>query len=115
MQGAYPCTRFSVFNAEDFTMTGLFEPGIIAVIALGVVVLFVVSWMIFSLYQKCSPNQAMIISGMWAGEQGRAFKIVVGGGAVVVPMVQQRNTLSLEIMTIEVHAQAPMITKNGVP
>ncbi len=67
------------------------------------------------MYQKCSPNQAMIISGMWAGQGERNFKIVVGGGAVVLPMVQQRNSLSLEVMTIEVHAQAPMITRNGVP
>lgn len=34
---------------------------------------------------------------------------------MVLPMVQQRNSLSLEVMTIEVHAQAPMITRNGVP
>jgi flotillin len=57
----------------------------------------------------------MIISGAGAREGDRNFKIVVGGGAVVFPMIQQRNSLSLEVMTIEVHAQAPMITKNGVP
>ncbi len=84
--------------------------GVVALVAL-----FVIGSMIANMYQKCSPNQAMIISGMWAGQADRNFKIVVGGGAVVLPMVQQRNSLSLEVMTIEVHAQAPMITRNGVP
>jgi flotillin len=72
-------------------------------------------WISVTFYQKCPPNQAMIISGMMAGEHGRQFKIVVGGGAVMLPMIQQKNILSLEVMTIEVRANAPMITKNGVP
>src|SRR3984885_10690025 len=87
---------------------------IVAAVVL-LVALFAIGSVIAQMYQKCSPNQAMIISGMWANQADRNFKIVVGGGAVVLPMVQQRNSLSLEIMTIEVHAQAPMITKNGVP
>jgi flotillin len=93
--------------------------GVVVVIAM-----FAIGSLVANMYQKCSPNQAMIISGMWAGQTAvneiegdrpRKFTIVVGGGAVVLPMVQQRNFLSLEIMTIEVHAQAPMITRNGVP
>lgn len=87
--------------------------GIIA--ALGLIVLSMIAWFFANLYQKCSPNQAMIISGFGAGQDARNFKIVVGGGAVVLPMIQMRSWLSLEIMTIEVHSQAPMITKNGVP
>jgi flotillin len=78
-------------------------------------ILVVAMWISVTFYQKCSPNQAMIISGMGAGQDGRSFKIVVGGGCVMWPMIQQKNVLSLEVMTIEVHANAPMITKNGVP
>ena len=65
------------------------------------------------LWQKCGPNQAMIISGLSHGS--RRYRIVAGGGAVLLPFFQQRNDLSLEVMTIEVHSQAPMITKTGVP
>lgn len=65
-------------------------------------------------FQKCGPNQAMIISGMGTKSDGRDFKIVKGGGAVVWPVVQQRQFLSLEVMTIEVKSAAT-ITKNGVP
>jgi len=47
------------------------------VIFLGVVILiglFVAGSLIANMYQKCSPNQAMIISGMWAGQGERNFK-----------------------------------------
>ncbi len=83
-------------------------------VALGI--LFVCfMWFVVNSYQKCPPNQAMIISGLGAGERDRKYKIVVGGGAIMLPMIQQKNLLSLEVMTIEVRANAPMITKNGVP
>ncbi|HEY9712620.1 MAG TPA: SPFH domain-containing protein, partial [Chroococcales cyanobacterium] len=95
-------------------MTGL-EPGAIVAIGFGVIICFILLWLSINLYQKCSPNQAMIISGFGAGRQDRTFKIIVGGGDIVLPMLQQKNILSLEVMTIEVHAQAPMITRNGVP
>lgn len=68
-----------------------------------------------SCFQKCSPNQAMIISGMGAKKGEHDFTIVKGGGAIVFPVVQQRNFLSLEVMTIEVRSEAPIITTNGVP
>jgi len=79
------------------------------------VAFMVLIWIGMNFYQKCPPNQAMIISGFGAGDHDRQFKIVVGGGAVMLPMIQQKNILSLEVMTIEVRANAPMITKNGVP
>jgi flotillin len=87
----------------------------VVIVIIGLFTAIILGYILANLYQKCSPNQAMIISGFGAGHGDRNFKIVVGGGAIVYPMIQQRNSLSLEIMTIEVHAQAPMITKNGVP
>lgn len=85
------------------------------IVVVGGIALTAIGTVLANLYQKCSPNQAMIISGFGANQDGRSFKIVVGGGDVVFPMLQQKNILSLEVMTIEVHANAPMITKNGVP
>lgn len=95
-------------------MFGL-EVGSLILIGVGVTIAFILVYLMVNLYQKCSPNEAMIISGMYAGRDGRSYKIIVGGGAVMLPMVQQKSTLSLEVMTIDVHSQAPMITKNGVP
>lgn len=74
----------------------------------GVVGLVLLS-MAVSVYQKCPPNQAMIVFG--AG----GTHVVKGGGRPVWPMIEQKAYLSLEVMTIDVKSSAPIITKNGVP
>ena len=75
------------------------------------IILLVVVYMTLNLYQKCGPNEAMIITGAVPG----GIQVVRGGGAVVWPLINQKHNLSLEVMTIEVHSQAAMITRNGVP
>jgi len=93
-------------------MFGL-DPMLIGVGSFVFIVLVFLAAFVPMLWQKCGPNQAMIISGLNHGN--RRYRIVAGGGAVLLPFFQQRNDLSLEVMTIEVHSQAPMITKTGVP
>lgn len=88
---------------------------LLTISGLGTGVLLLLGWVWASLYQKCGPNEAMIISGAGADADGRKFTIVVGGGKMVVPVIQQRSFLSLEVMTIEVRTTAPIITRNGVP
>ncbi|MCA0315430.1 MAG: flotillin family protein [Candidatus Melainabacteria bacterium] len=78
---------------------------------LGFVALIFVCYFFANLYQKCGPNEAMLITGFTPGGP----QIVRGGGKIVMPLIHQKNILSLEVMTIEVHSQAPMITKNGIP
>ncbi|MFN8655471.1 MAG: SPFH domain-containing protein [Candidatus Obscuribacterales bacterium] len=80
-----------------------------------VVFLVLLASFVGSFYQKCGPNQAMIISGMGCQKGEHQFKIVKGGGDVVVPVIQQRAFLSLEVMPIDVRSQSPIITKSGVP
>ena len=75
--------------------------------------LVILASLIPGLWQKCGTNQAMIISGLRHGS--RRYRIIAGGGGFLLPFFQTRNDLSLEIMTIEVHSEAPMITKTGVP
>jgi flotillin len=82
--------------------------GIVLVVVVGVVMVF---YLLANLYQKCGPNEAMIITGAVPG----GIQVVRGGGAVVWPLINQKHNLSLEVMTIEVHSQAAMITRNGVP
>lgn len=84
-------------------------------IMLGSALLFILGWLYVSCFQKCGPNEAMIISGHGTQEGERKFRIVVGGGAIVNPLMQQKAFLSLETMTIDVISQVPMITKSGVP
>ena len=72
---------------------GIVEAVMIA--GLMVVVLILVA-IISSLYQKCGPNEALIITG---GSQEP--KVLVAGGTVVIPMLNQMQTISLELMEIE--------------
>jgi flotillin len=96
-------------------MFGL-DIGLIVTCIVGGLVMFgLISWIYVSFYQKCGPNEAMIISGSGVSEGDRNFRIIVGGGAVVNPFLQQRAFLSLETMTIDVVSAVPMITKSGVP
>ncbi|HEY9789327.1 MAG TPA: SPFH domain-containing protein [Candidatus Obscuribacterales bacterium] len=87
------------------------------VLGIGVLgLVFLAFWMmIASCFQKCGPNQAMIVSGLFAQKGEHGFTIVKGGGAVVMPLVQQKSFLSLEVITIDVKSEAPIITRNGVP
>lgn len=69
-----------------------------------------------TLYQKCGPNRAMIISGAMVKRTGRHnFQVVQGGGSVVLPLIQRRDFLSMELMTIDVKTTAPIITKSAIP
>jgi uncharacterized membrane protein YqiK len=103
--------------------------------------LFLFGWAVVRLFHKCGPNEALIISGLGAGDSRRLskivfgagydekfsktefgagegannFQIVTGGGSVVIPLLQQCNRINLTVMNIEVQPQSPMTTKDGVP
>ena len=93
--------------------------GIVAVVVIATVVFIVL--LVASRYKTVSPDEAMIITGAALGgknvltdESARKVKIVRGGGAFIVPIVQQREHLSLlshklDVMTPEVY------TAEGVP
>ncbi len=95
-------------------MFGL-DTTVILASAFGLLNLLLLSWVLATTFRKCGPNQAMIISGAFTKQHDLPYKIKVGGGAVIFPLIQQLNVLSLEAMTLEVKSQAPIITKNGVP
>lgn len=65
-----------------------------------------------SRYRKVGPNEAMIVSGR-GGRGGRGFRIVRGGGTFVWPFFEKADTLSLEVMTIDVHTP-DVYTMQGV-
>jgi flotillin len=100
-----------------------FDVGL-AVIAVGGIlfVLFVLAALMASRYKKVGPNQVLVISGRRhtivdpvTGQREKVgFRIVKGGGAIIWPVVERVDVLSLEIMTIEV--QTPEVyTEQGVP
>ena len=56
----------------------------------------------------------MIISGLEATPTPGRCKIVVGRGAIVLPVVQKCNFLSLEPILVKVKTSTPLTTKDGV-
>ena len=75
-----------------------------------------------SAYRKVGPNEALIISGRRGqyvdpatGETfERSFQVVHGGGALVVPLRERVDVMSVELMTLEIRTPE-FFTKFGVP
>jgi flotillin len=84
-----------------------------------VIILFIVVYA--SRYVKVGPNTVLVISGKRRTIRGAdgalqsvGFRIRVGGGAFVWPVIERVDTLSLEIMTLEVRTPE-VYTSQGVP
>lgn len=93
----------------------LFDPVMLLIGGGSLAVVATACSMTATCFQKCGPNEAMIISGLWTQKGDHKFKIVKGGGDVVLPIFQRSQFLSLEVITIDVRSEAPILTKNGVP
>lgn len=76
----------------------------IAILALLITVMTIARW-----YKKTSPDVAMIISG-----RGSRPRIVVGGGTLVLPILEQIGTVSLENRTITVQVKG-VLSQEAVP
>ena len=92
-------------------MTG---PGIaILAIVILFVVLLILGLVFASRYRKVGPNQVLVISGRKSqyvdpssGQKSRrSFRIVRGGGAFIMPVVERVDILSLDLITIELITQ----------
>lgn len=99
------------------------DPILVAVIAVvGLLfVLLVLAVVYASRYKKVGPNEVLIISGRGvmvsdaAGQKSRrSFRIVRGGGAFIMPVLERVDDISLELMTIEVVTNN-VYTSFGVP
>src|SRR5690348_5495280 len=59
-----------------------------------------------------APDEAMLISGGNAGQNGTPFKVVTGHGAFVVPFIRQASFLTLAMREAEVAETC--VTKQGI-
>ncbi|MCC6442103.1 MAG: flotillin family protein [Armatimonadetes bacterium] len=88
----------------------------------GIVLLaFFVIWIWSSCYRKVGPNEVLIVSGKkhWItdknGERQKVgCKVVQGGGCLVWPIVERCDTMSLELITLDI-VTPEFYTKMGVP
>jgi flotillin len=84
----------------------MFATLFIALTAVAVLVALLVA--IGAMYRRCGPNQALIIFG-WGGTQ-----IITGGGKLVIPVFQNYQELSLELMSFDVAPEQDLFTAQGV-
>jgi flotillin len=63
-------------------------------------------------YQVPKPDQAMLISGGRAGEDGAPFRVVTGRGAFVTPFLRHASFLELAMREAEVAEQC--VTQQGI-
>jgi len=103
---------------EFLTDPAKFVPLVIAAIPVGIIIFIGIY---ASRYVKAGPNQVLVISGrrrQMATADGRresvGFRVRVGGGAFVWPIFERVDTLSLELMTLEVRTPE-VYTEQGVP
>lgn len=82
--------------------------GPIIVAVLAVIGFIIVISTIVSMFRKVAPNQALIVFGFGG------TRIVQGGGAFVLPLVQNARELSLELMSFDVAPQQDLYTNQGV-
>jgi flotillin len=96
--------------------------GLIVLVVGGLLfMLFIFLLMWAARYTKVGPNEVLIVSGRThtvvdaAGREKRVgFRIVKGGGTFVWPVLEKAETLSLELMTIDVKTPS-VYTITGVP
>lgn len=81
---------------------------VVAIIALVVVVIAFAA----SRYKVAKPNEAMIIAGSKRSVGG--IRVVVGGGAIVYPLINVAKRISLEVRSIAVGLEGA-VTSQGVP
>src|SRR5437764_8728325 len=74
-------------------------------------ILFVIFAMVAGVvraFRKAGPNEALVIYGM------RGTRVITGGGAVILPLVETYRSLSLELMSFDVAPQQNLYTRQGV-
>jgi flotillin len=80
---------------------------LVIVLGLAIAVILIIGG-IASLYRKVGPNHALIIYGKGG------TRVVIGGGSIVVPMIQSARELSLELMSFDVAPTQSLYTSQGV-
>src|SRR5260370_41439314 len=78
------------------------NPAIVEGLVIAVVVvigLLLVTYLLGTIYRKVGPNHALIVYGKGG------TKVVVGGGALIVPLFQKCEGFNLELMNFDI---APM-------
>ncbi|HEY0781255.1 MAG TPA: flotillin family protein, partial [Thermoanaerobaculia bacterium] len=91
-------------------MSGMGMTAVLILGGLGVVVVVAVGYVFayLAFLKKAGPNEVIVVSGRGA------VKFITGGADMVIPLFHTWNTLSLEVMTLDV-TTPEVYTSQGVP
>ena len=81
---------------------------VVVVVGLVVLLTLVLMSVMAKMYRKAGPNEAIIRYGM------RGPSVIIGHGALIIPMMQHTKTLSLELMSFDVAPTQDLYTSQGV-
>ncbi len=84
------------------------EFSVFVVVGLMVITIMVLLIVAATLFTKAGPNEAILVYGF------RGKRVVVGAGTVVFPLVENKRSLSLELMSFDVAPQQDLYTNQGV-
>jgi flotillin len=82
--------------------------GVFVIAGLMVAAVVVLLGVFANLYRKAGPHEALVVYGF------RGTRIVKGRGTVILPMVENFHSLSLELMSFDVAPQQDLYTRQGV-
>lgn len=83
---------------------------LLAVIGVSVLALLIVVGVLINQYKRCPSNRILVIYGKVGG--GRSAKCIHGGGAFVIPVIQDYQFLSLQPMPIEINLTGALSKQN---
>ena len=92
---------------EDANLSALLWIGLFA--AGGLIVLFFLIFIVKQ-YKRCPSNRILVIYGRVGGQ--KAAKCLHGGGAFVIPLIQDHEFLSLEPLVIEIPLEGALSLNN---
>ena len=84
--------------------------GIVGLIIVPTLILFFASIFLSKQYKRCPSNQILVIYGSVG--TGKSARCIHGGGAFVIPLLQDFTYLSLEPITIEIDLRSALSKKN---
>lgn len=88
----------------------LSETWFMAAVLFGVVLLFSLVLLLITRYKRCPSNKILVVYGKVGG--GQASKCLHGGGAFVIPLIQDYDFLDLEPIQIEIPLRGALSAEN---
>src|ERR1700756_3780140 len=81
---------------------------VIIIVGLVLLATLTLAMLMAKMFRKAGPNEAIIVYGF------RGPRDIKGGGAIILPVVENSRQLSLELMSFDVAPQQDLYTKQGV-